>query len=69
MSDDTEYGANCNTYQLGREGYISMNLVTDLANVNARNPSPNNSYPTCNSMMVSATPTSILPPTKWRSMG
>ncbi|MCZ4306164.1 DUF2167 domain-containing protein [Zoogloeaceae bacterium G21618-S1] len=31
-------GVNYNTYQLGREGYISMNLVTDLANVEAQKP-------------------------------
>ncbi len=35
--DDTS-GANYNTYQLGREGYISMNLVTRLADVNAQKP-------------------------------
>ncbi|MGR9108742.1 MAG: DUF2167 domain-containing protein [Gammaproteobacteria bacterium] len=33
-----EPGANYNTYQLGREGFITMNLVTDLANVNAQKP-------------------------------
>lgn len=31
-------GVNYNTYQLGREGYISMNLVTDLAGVEAQKP-------------------------------
>lgn len=31
-------GVNYNTYQLGREGYMSMNLVTDLAAVEAEKP-------------------------------
>ncbi|MCB1958270.1 MAG: DUF2167 domain-containing protein [Rhodocyclaceae bacterium] len=31
-------GVNYNTYQLGREGYISMNLVSDLNNVEAAKP-------------------------------
>ena len=30
--------ANYNTYQLGREGYISMNLVTNATSVNAEKP-------------------------------
>ncbi len=29
---------NYNTYQLGREGYVSMNLVTDLASIEAQKP-------------------------------
>ena len=33
-----ERGVNYNTYALGREGYISMNLVTGLANVQAEKP-------------------------------
>lgn len=31
-------GVNYNTYQLGREGYVSMNLVTDLASIEAQKP-------------------------------
>lgn len=31
-------GVNYNTYQLGREGYMSMNLVTDLATVEQQKP-------------------------------
>jgi len=33
-----EQGVNYNTYLLGREGYISMNLVTDLNAVEAQKP-------------------------------
>lgn len=33
-----EQGVNYNTYLLGREGYISMNLVTALADVEAQKP-------------------------------
>jgi uncharacterized membrane-anchored protein len=33
-----ERGVNYNTYALGREGYISMNLVTGLQNVQAEKP-------------------------------
>lgn len=36
--EPSEPGVNYNTYQLGREGYISMNLVTDLANVESQKP-------------------------------
>ncbi len=35
---DNEPGVNYNTYQLGREGYISMNLVTSLSAVEAGKP-------------------------------
>ena len=31
-------GVNYNTYALGRDGYISMNLVTDLAKIDAERP-------------------------------
>ena len=31
-------GVNYNTYALGRDGYISMNLVTDLARIDAERP-------------------------------
>lgn len=33
-----ERGINYNTYALGRDGYISMNLVTDLAKIDAERP-------------------------------
>ena len=33
-----DQGVNYNTYALGREGYISMNLVTDLKDVEAQKP-------------------------------
>ena len=33
-----EGGVNYNTYALGREGYISMNLVTGMANIEAEKP-------------------------------
>ncbi len=33
-----ERGVNYNTYALGRDGYISMNLVTDLAKIDAERP-------------------------------
>jgi len=33
-----EQGVNYNTYLLGREGYVSMNLVTDLDAVEAQKP-------------------------------
>jgi uncharacterized membrane-anchored protein len=33
-----EQGINYNTYALGREGYISMNLVTDLGRINDDKP-------------------------------
>lgn len=36
--DSAEASVNYNTYQLGREGYISMNLVTDMASVEAQKP-------------------------------
>jgi len=36
--DQASPGVNYNTYLLGREGYISMNLVTDLASVEAQKP-------------------------------
>jgi len=32
-------GVNYNTYTLGREGYISLNLITDLDKLNAHRPS------------------------------
>lgn len=35
---DAEKGINYNTYALGREGYISMNLVTDLNVIEAQKP-------------------------------
>ncbi len=35
---DAVVGVNYNTYQLGREGYISMNLVTDLDEVEGGKP-------------------------------
>jgi len=35
---DAVVGVNYNTYQLGREGYISMNLVTDLDKVEGGKP-------------------------------
>lgn len=37
-ADDANRGINYNTYALGRDGYISMNLVTDLASVEAQKP-------------------------------
>jgi len=37
-----ESGVNYNTYALGREGYISMNLVTDLSKVQAEKPVAHN---------------------------
>jgi uncharacterized membrane-anchored protein len=37
-SDHASPGVNYNTYLLGREGYVSMNLVTDLAGVEAQKP-------------------------------
>lgn len=37
-STDPNPGVNYNTYLLGREGYISMNLVTSLAEVEAQKP-------------------------------
>ncbi|TVO64978.1 DUF2167 domain-containing protein [Denitromonas ohlonensis] len=37
-AEQSSPGVNYNTYQLGREGYISMNLVTDLANVESQKP-------------------------------
>ena len=33
-----ERGINYNTYALGRDGYISMNLVTDLSRIDAERP-------------------------------
>ena len=36
--DTEEKGINYNTYALGREGYISMNLVTDLRSIEAQKP-------------------------------
>jgi len=35
---DAERGVNYNTYLLGREGYISMNLVTDLGSIEELKP-------------------------------
>lgn len=35
---DATVGVNYNTYQLGREGYISMNLITDLDRVDHQKP-------------------------------
>lgn len=37
-ANNTDQGVNYNTYALGREGYISMNLVTALAVVEAQKP-------------------------------
>ncbi|WP_273429567.1 DUF2167 domain-containing protein [Chitinibacter tainanensis] len=37
-SSDAEQGVNYNTYALGREGYISMNLVTGMSTVEAEKP-------------------------------
>ena len=37
-SRDAGQGVNYNTYLLGREGYVSMNLVTDLDAVEAQKP-------------------------------
>jgi len=34
----SDSGVNYNTYALGREGYVSMNLVTELARVQAEKP-------------------------------
>ena len=35
---DREKGVNYNTYVLGREGYVSMNLVTELGEVESQKP-------------------------------
>jgi uncharacterized membrane-anchored protein len=35
---DAERGVNYNTYALGRDGYISMNLVTELNRIDAERP-------------------------------
>jgi uncharacterized membrane-anchored protein len=35
---DAEQGVNYNTYALGREGYISLNFVTDLKDLPAQKP-------------------------------
>lgn len=35
---NAEKGINYNTYALGREGYISMNLVSDLSSIEAQKP-------------------------------
>lgn len=35
---EKEQGVNYNTYLLGREGYLSLNLVTDLATVESEKP-------------------------------
>lgn len=35
---DREKGVNYNTYVLGREGYVSMNLVTELSEVESQKP-------------------------------
>jgi uncharacterized membrane-anchored protein len=37
-TSDSEQGVNYNTYLLGREGYVSMNLVTDLKAVESQKP-------------------------------
>ncbi len=37
-SQEESPGVNYNTYVLGREGYLSLNLVTDLASVEAEKP-------------------------------
>ena len=37
-ADSAEKGINYNTYALGREGYVSLNLVTDLRSVEAQKP-------------------------------
>src|SRR5712671_6605853 len=37
-SSRTDRGVNYNTYALGRDGYISMNLVTDLKQIQAEKP-------------------------------
>jgi uncharacterized membrane-anchored protein len=39
--DDLDPGVNYNTYVLGREGYISMNLVTSLSTVEGDKPAAN----------------------------
>lgn len=36
--DTADKGINYNTYALGREGYISLNFVTDLASIEAQKP-------------------------------
>jgi uncharacterized membrane-anchored protein len=35
---DSEQGINYNTYLLGREGYLTLNLVTDLKDIEAQKP-------------------------------
>lgn len=35
---DAEQGVNYNTYVLGRDGYLSMNVVTDLKDIEAEKP-------------------------------
>ncbi|XPV69831.1 MAG: DUF2167 domain-containing protein [Halarcobacter sp.] len=37
-SNDSNYGINYNTYILGREGYISMNFITDSIHIEAGKP-------------------------------
>jgi uncharacterized membrane-anchored protein len=37
-TDDSENGINYNTYVLGREGYISLNLVTGMSVIDAQKP-------------------------------
>lgn len=37
-TDDPDAGVNYNTYVLGRDGYISLNLVTSVAEVEAHKP-------------------------------
>ena len=37
-ADRRDRGVNYNTYALGRDGYISMNLVTELAKIDAERP-------------------------------
>lgn len=37
-SQDTDTGVNYNTYVLGREGYVSLNLVTSTAEVESHKP-------------------------------
>ena len=37
-AENADKGINYNTYALGRDGYISMNLVTDLKSIEAQKP-------------------------------
>ena len=64
---DAPQSVNYNTYALGRDGYFTLNLVTDLKELPVQKERPRPCWPHWTLMPASVTPTSIRRPTTWPS--